>query len=275
MSTLGFGDITFTSDPGKVFSIIVLISGVIFLLTMLPFIFIQVFYLPWMEFQNRSRTPRELPEDSQGHIILTGYDPVAINLIERLKHFNYEYVIIIQDTQKALELHDMNYRVVLGELDNAETYRHVRAQRAALVVVNTDDMMNANIASTVREASAEIPIVSNVDLDDSVDILELAGSTHVFQFMKMLGQSLARRVLGSISRANVIGVIDSLLIAEASAMRTPLVGKTLEQCRLPETIGITVVGIWERGRFEIPGAKTLISPSTVMLLAGSAEQLRM
>jgi hypothetical protein len=30
MSTLGFGDITFESDAGRLFSIIVMVSGVIF-----------------------------------------------------------------------------------------------------------------------------------------------------------------------------------------------------------------------------------------------------
>src|SRR5687767_11774509 len=40
MSTLGFGDITFTSDLGRFFSIIVLISGMVFLLILLPFTFI-------------------------------------------------------------------------------------------------------------------------------------------------------------------------------------------------------------------------------------------
>jgi hypothetical protein len=39
MTTLGFGDITFKSDIGRVFSIIVLLSGVVFLLVMLPFLF--------------------------------------------------------------------------------------------------------------------------------------------------------------------------------------------------------------------------------------------
>jgi len=38
MSTLGFGDITFQTDLGRVFSIVVLLSGMIFLLTLLPFI---------------------------------------------------------------------------------------------------------------------------------------------------------------------------------------------------------------------------------------------
>ena len=44
MSTLGFGDITFTSDLGRIFSIVVLLSGIVFLLIMLPFTFIQFFY---------------------------------------------------------------------------------------------------------------------------------------------------------------------------------------------------------------------------------------
>jgi hypothetical protein len=37
MSTLGFGDITFHSDAGRLFSVVVLLSGIVFLLVMLPF----------------------------------------------------------------------------------------------------------------------------------------------------------------------------------------------------------------------------------------------
>jgi lipoprotein signal peptidase len=39
MTTLGFGDITFHSDLGRAFSVLVLLSGVVFLLTLLPFTF--------------------------------------------------------------------------------------------------------------------------------------------------------------------------------------------------------------------------------------------
>lgn len=44
MSTLGFGDITFDSDIGRMFSVFVLVSGVLFLLIVLPFTFAQFFY---------------------------------------------------------------------------------------------------------------------------------------------------------------------------------------------------------------------------------------
>ena len=46
MSTLGFGDITFSSDLGKAFTMLVLISGILLLLVMLPFTFIQFFLRP-------------------------------------------------------------------------------------------------------------------------------------------------------------------------------------------------------------------------------------
>ncbi|MCK5503713.1 MAG: two pore domain potassium channel family protein, partial [Thermodesulfovibrionia bacterium] len=77
MSTLGFGDITFESDPGRVFSMIVLLSGIVFLLIMLPFTFIRFFYAPWLESQAQSRSPRELPEGTENHIIMTDYEPIG------------------------------------------------------------------------------------------------------------------------------------------------------------------------------------------------------
>ena len=273
MSTLGFGDITFVSDLGKVFSMVVLMSGIVFLLVMLPFTFIQFFYAPWLEAQSRARAPRELPENTSGHVILTNFDPITINLVKKLNQYNYEYAIIATDLQHALELYDLDYKVVVGDPGDPETYKRLRVQNAALVVANNDDMMNTNISFTIRGLSNKVPIVTNADADDSIDILQLAGSTHVFQFMKMLGKSLARRTLGVSMGANVIGKFEQLLIAEAPAMRTPLEGKTLIESNLREKTGITVVGMWERGRFEIPHPQTRINSSTVLLLAGSAEQL--
>ncbi|MGD2013177.1 MAG: NAD-binding protein, partial [Desulfobacterales bacterium] len=273
MSTLGFGDITFATDVGKLFSIIVLMSGIVFLLTMLPFTFIQFFYLPWLEAQARAKVPRELPKGTRDHVILTHYDSVTITLAEKFRQYHHKYVVVVEDVPQALELQDLDFRVAVGELGDPETYRRLKTEDAALVVANVDDMTNTNVAFTIREISNSVPIFANADLDDSVDILELAGSTHVFQFTKMLGQSLARRVLGTTTKANVIGKIESLLIAEAPAMRTPLVGKTLQQSKLRETIGINVVGVWERGEFIIPTAQTPINPTTVLLLAGSADQL--
>ncbi len=273
MSTLGFGDITFTSDLGKAFSLVVLLSGILFLLVMLPFTFIQFFYAPWLEAQSRAKTPRELPSSTSGHIILTSFDNLTVNLVHKLEKYNYEYAIVAPDLQRALELYEKELKVVVGDLGDAETYRRLRIENAAMLVANNEDTLNTNIAFTAREITKDVPIVTNADSDDSIDILELAGSTYVFQFMKMLGESLARRTLGMSIGANIIGQFNQLIIAEASAMRTPLEGKTLIDSGIRDKTGTTVVGLWKRGQFRLPRAESRIDSTTVLVLAGSVEQL--
>jgi Trk K+ transport system NAD-binding subunit len=273
MTTLGFGDITFTSDLGKVFSVVVLLSGVIFLLVMLPFTFIRFFYAPWLEAKEKARAPMELATGTSGHIVLTNTDPISLSLVEKLTQYNYSYAIVVPDLQHVLELHDMNYKVVMGDLDDPDTYRRLRIENAALVVVNNNDMLNTNITFTIRSLSKDVPIVTTADAEDSLDILKLAGASYVFHFAKMLGNALARRSLGSNLKANVIGRFGELLIAEAPAMRTVLEGRTLRETRLREKTGVTVVGMWERGEFEIPLPDSRISPTSVLVLAGSEEHL--
>jgi Trk K+ transport system NAD-binding subunit len=274
MSTLGFGDITFHTDLGRIFSIVVLLSGIVFLLILLPFVFLRFFYIPWMEAQSQARTKVELGDDVKNHVILTTTDPISMNLVQKCKQYHIPYVIVEPDAKKAVDLLDSGYNVLSGELDDFPTFRRAGVHQAAMVVVMNEDALSTNIAFTVREISETVSIIANADEEDSLDILQLAGSTYVFQFTKMLGQSLARRVVGLGMHANVVGSFDELLIAELPAMRTPLEGKTLAESRFRATTGLTVVGLWERGRFELPRPDTRISPTTVLLLSGSREQLQ-
>lgn len=274
MSTLGFGDITFTTDLGRGFSIIVLMSGIVFLLVLLPFTFIQFFYAPWLEAQNRSKAPRYLPESKKGHIIITNFDTITKTLIEKLKAYGYDYVLLCNDLQQALTHSENDYNVMLGELDDPVTYRLAKVNQAGMVVTTGADTLSTNITFTVREISETIPIVSIANSPDSIDILKLAGSDNVFHMGLLMGQSLARRTLGGNARVHLIGRFDQLVIGEAPAVGTPLVGKTLAESRLREAVGVNVIGIWERGVFKNPLPDTLISELSVLVLAGSVAQLR-
>lgn len=274
MSTLGFGDITFTSDIGKLFSLCVLMSGIVFLLVMLPFTFIQFFYAPFLEAQTKSRAARELPEETSGHLIIIGSDQVALSLASRVRQFNYVYCILVNEVNHALDLVDQGFNVVVGESDNSQTFQRLRADKAAMVVLLSDDMKNTNAAFTIREVAPDVPVVANADSEESVDILQLAGSSHVFQFMDTLGEMLARRTLGTGARSNVIGSINELNIAEAPAVDTPLVGRTVKDSGLRNATGMNIVGLWEQGRLVPARPDTVIGPKMAMILAGSEEQLK-
>ncbi|HWK90584.1 MAG TPA: NAD-binding protein, partial [Longimicrobium sp.] len=273
MSTLGFGDITFQSDAGRAFSMVVLVSGVVFLLIVLPFAFIQLFFAPWLEARQAARTPRRIPADAAGHVILTHYDPIAISLTQRLAYHGRPYWVIEPDVKTAMDLHDAGVKVVVGDRDKVETYEAVGAARAALIVATGDDYVNTNTVFTAREVAPDVPLVSVVRSPDSVDILELAGSSHVLHVPEMLGRALARRTMGGDVRASVIGRFGDLMIAEAPVTGTPLMGKRLADSRLREATGLTVVGVWERGRFEPPTPDTVLGASTALVLAGTESQM--
>jgi Trk K+ transport system NAD-binding subunit len=274
MSTLGFGDITFHSDLGRLFSMVVLLSGMAFLLVLMPFTFIEFFYSPWMQAQSEARAPRQLPPHFRNHAILTHFDPVSVALIQKLNRYNHPYVIVVRDLAQALELHDQGYSVVLGAPDSPMTYESVNVDQAALVTATGEEIINTNIAFTVREIAPQVPIVTLADTDSAEEILKLAGSSRVLRLHEMMGRSLAHRTIGGDARAHVIGRFEDLFIAEATAAGTPLSGKTLTESRLRELVGITVVGVWERGRFESAGPETSIGPHTVLVLAASNDQLR-
>ena len=273
MSTLGFGDITFHSDVGRAFSIFVLFSGMLFLLTVLPFTFIKFFYAPWVEAEAKKRAPRDLPPETKGHVIITNYDPITMALIEKLKDHKYDYVLIVDDLKRALDLYDTGIRVTVGDIDDPETYRRMRVDQAALVVATNRDEINTNIAFTVRELSERVPILTTADSPYSEDILEMAGSTKVLKLFETLGRSLATWTLGGDCKANIISRFDELIIAEFAAVGTPLVGKTLAEAKLRKNFGVNVVGIWERGHREVPRAESKIEHTSVLVLAGSEQNL--
>ncbi len=260
MTTLGFGDITFTSDVGRLFSMIVLLSGVVFLLVMVPFLFIRLFYAPWLESRVRLRAPRAVERGTTGHVIITEYDAVAVGLVERLDAAAVQYFIVEPDPAKAARFVAEDVFVVAGGNDSRATYERLRTPAARLVVANCEDTVNTNITLTVREVAPDVPIAAVVEEDDSVDILRLSGATAVLPLKRQLGESLANRVDTGRAEAHVIGSFRSVRIAELPVRDTLLAGSLVRDTRLRERTGLSVVGLWERGKLQPAFPHTCGSP---------------
>ncbi len=273
MTTLGFGDITFESDAGRIFSVVVLLSGSTFLLVMLPFVFIQFVFIPWMSERERRRAPRKLPSTTAGHVILTAHGPVEEALIERADQAEVPYVVIVDDVDDAGRLHDEGRIVMVGALDDPSTYDNALVDRAALVVATQNDQTNTNIAFTVRETAPQVQIVASANSPASVDILEIAGADHIVQLGEILGEAMAARTLGLGGQSHEIGSFAGLHIAEAGAVGTDLVDHTLAESQLRARFGVGIIGVWERGKFSVATADTKLRDSSMLLLAGTAEQL--
>lgn len=272
MSTLGFGDITFTSDAGRLFSVLVLVSGASFVLVLLPFAFIQFVFTPWMDRREAARVPRRLAPGVTGHIVLTGIGGIEDALIRRARLSGVDLVVIEPDVERAMRLQDDGYPVLVGALDDPETYRAARVGDAALVAATRPDTTNTNVTFTVREIDPAVPIVATAASEASAEVLELAGCRQVLRLGRMLGEAMAQRVLRADGRCRVVGRFGPLLIGEADVADAPFVGRTVAEVRLRERCGVNVVGVWERGVFALAGPGTRLAADTILILAGSAEQ---
>jgi voltage-gated potassium channel len=273
MTTLGFGDIVFETDAGRMYSVLVLMTGALLILILLPFTFIQLVYLPWRSAVREARTPRQLPEDTRHHLLLTGRGSMEEALMRRAANAGVPYFLLVEDAEEAALLHDEGYPVLVGALDDPATYRAARVEQAAMVVTTRSDQANSNVAFTVREVSDRGTVVATANSEDAVDVLHLAGADRVLQLGELLGRMFAERILEPTARSSIISSIHDLVIAETSAAGTELVGCTLADLDLRQRFGISVVGLWDRGELHPATPHLRIEESSILLLIGRREQI--
>ena len=273
MTTLGFGDITFHTDLGRLFSIVVLLTGVVLLLIMLPFVFIRYFYAPWLDARTRLQAPRSVPPGTRGHVILCSLDSMATALMARLKLQGIPHYLIEPDPVRASQLHLDGLPVLVGTVENRATYEALQTEHARMVVANCGDMINTNITLTVRELTPHVPIASVAEHEESEDLLELSGSTHVMPLKRRLGEHLANRINAGHLQGHVIGKLDEFLIAEFPIHNTPLAGRTIRDTRMRDTFGLNVVAVWQRGRLAPATPDTLLEDSSVPVVMGTSEKM--
>ncbi len=266
MSTLGLGDIVFNSDIGKLFTVFVNLSGLVFIIVIVPFTFFQLF-------QSTARIHKELSQQIRGHVIITNFNNVTKSLISKFKNYRIPYVLLVPSLKQAAALIDENYKVVAREIDDPESYEHLQVEQSLGFVLAGDDFENASTAFAIRQTTKNKNIISLATMKSAEDVLNSAGVNHIIKLDEMMGKSLSRRIVSGDALAHIIGEFDNLRIAEATVRRTPLAGKLIKETNLRELIGVSIVGVWENGIFNIAKPDSVITEKSVLVLAGSQEQI--
>jgi len=88
-----------------------------------------------------------------------------------------------------------------------------------------------------------------------------------------MGQSLARRIIAGDAMAHILGQVDDLVIAEAAAADTPLVGKSIAHAHIDHIVDASIIGVWEHGNFILPTDKMIITDKSVLVIAGTQKQI--
>ncbi|SNQ59527.1 potassium channel family protein [Candidatus Methanoperedens nitratireducens] len=187
MTTVGYGDIYFNSTIGHLFSIIVVISGIIMIF---GYVFLFV-VSPGLEGMLRKEMPPKpkVPVDLNDHIIIGGYNQLVETLIIELERAKISFMVIDENEENINHLISRKIPCVHGDAADENVLLNSNILSARMLIANQSDKKNASIILTARKLS-NIKIISLVEEMKNAGYLKHAGSDQVISTKTLLDHTL-------------------------------------------------------------------------------------
>ncbi|MEA1945074.1 MAG: NAD-binding protein [Euryarchaeota archaeon] len=272
MTTVGYGDVHFTEEIGRLFSVIVSISGVILIFALL----FPLVITPWIEARAKAMLPTHVPPKLSDHLIICGYSQMVESLIEELGHQEIPFVVVENDEDVVKDLLQKDILCIRGDPSDKNTLEGANIHKAGCLIVNKSDEMNANIILTAREMS-ELKIIAILEDVSKRRYLEYAGADGVIAPKSMLGSFIGRKAVDP-TVSHLVGATEFLKNVEIIEFpihpRSELIGKSLKDTEIRKRTGCNIIGMWTGGELSInPRPVDVISSNSILLAVGTDEQL--
>ena len=192
-TTVGYGDVTPTTDVTKLFALSVIVLGTISFTVASGSLLI-----PALEsrissaFGNMSASELSLLED---HVLVLGHGDITAPLLDELDG-ETDLVVVTEDTDAASSLRDRELNVLTSDPTDAESLRDARIDAAEGVVVATaDDARDVLAVLAARQENPDVRVVAAATDRKHIEKLEGVGADRVISPTIIGGQLLGRSVL--------------------------------------------------------------------------------
>ena len=269
MTTQGAGDIVFVSSIGKIFSMVVELTGIVLFFAIL----IPIVVAPVLQ-SVRASVPTK--SKAQEHVLIVGYSPMVDTIIGELNERDLPYLVIDGDRDVVQALVERKIPCIYGDPSDEVTLQNAQIQRAKKVVLNQSDEKNAIIALVAKKLTRADIIGLVEDMANAVYLL-YAGADKVVSPKQLLGIDIGHKAAMPITH-QLIGttpLVGSLRIFELPILgESGLNGSSIEDAKIRERTGATVIAIWKGAKLNFnPSASEIITDTTVLLLVGTRKQL--
>ena len=269
MTTQGLGDIVFVSEAGRMFTVLVMLTGIIlFFAILIPLVVTPVLL----------SVRRSVPTKSKAnnHVLIVGYNSMVDAIIEDFEERGLPYLVIDDDREVVEALVERKIPCILGDPSEEATLRNAQIERATKVVLNQSDEKNAIVALAAKKLTRADIIGLVEDMSNAVYLL-YAGANKVVSPKQLLGIDIGYKAAMPITH-RLVGatpLIGSLRIFELPILgESGINGLSIEDAKIRERTGATIIGMWKRAKLRFnPSASEIITDTTVLLLIGTKKQL--
>jgi len=269
MTTQGAGDIVFVSSIGRIFSIVVELTGIVLFFAIL----VPIVVAPVLQ-SVRASVPTK--SKAQEHVLIAGYSSMVETIIGELDERDLPYLVIDGDRDVVQALVERKIPCIYGDTSDEVTLQNAQIQRAKKVVLNQSDEKNAIIALVAKKLTRADIIGLVEDMANAVYLL-YAGADKVVSPKQLLGidighkaaMPITHRLIGSTPLTGSLRIFELPVLGESG-----LNGASIEDAKIRERTGATVIALWKGAKLSFnPSASEIITDTTVLLLVGTKKQL--
>jgi len=280
LTTIGYQEVHPLSQPGRIFNVFVILSGVSLLALGVGAMSQALLEFELQSFFGRRRMEREIGR-LDGHYIICGMGRVGRSVARELARKPVPFVILENAETKPQRFATENWLIIAGDATEEATLRQAQIDRArGLIAATTTDPTNLYIMLTARGLNPHLKIIARASEDGAEKHLRTAGADSVVSPDSFAGQPIAQSLFGP----HVVSFLDTatthlgmdLEIGEIHITSTSaFAGGTIESSRIRQERGVIVLAI--KGREDMhfnPAPDERIEPDDCLLASGEPAQLR-
>ncbi len=282
LSTVGFSEVQELGVRGRLFTIGLILMGVItigYIVNRFTEALIQGYFQEGI----RMRQDQQAIDSLQQHYIVCGFGRTGRYVAKEFAAEGIDFVIIDDDLEEVEEIKKLGYPVIFGDATLDESLNRVKISEAICIVTALpSDAENLYTVLSAKTLNPKIRAIARASNEEAVKKLQRAGADAVISPYITGGKRLAAAALrpqvmdfvdGIITGANRAYYLEEFVI---DAQICPYVGKSLREAKLRSQSGALVLAIrrFDGNLIAGPMGETQILEGDALICMGTAEQLR-
>lgn len=253
-ATIGYGEVQPLSDNGRIFTIIIVVTGLsvgFYVIGKLTEFVIDGELSKLIKHRKMNKSLKLL----DNHYIVCGYGKTGRKVVEDLLQKNKKVVLIESNTERNEKLKDYyneNLIHIVGDATSDEVLLHAGVDKASyLIAVLTTDAENLFVTLSAKDFNKNIKVITRVEETNSTGKFKKAGADHIISPIEIASERIVSIATSGSDFFSFMQFAESkeelheykfglVQIAEGS----DLVGKTYRNANIPQRTQLVVIGYY-------------------------------
>jgi voltage-gated potassium channel len=281
LTTVGYGETHPLGDRGHIFTIGLILAGVItigYIVNRFTEALIEGYFVEG----RRLRQQKKLVESLTEHFIICGFGRIGRQIAAEFAVEQTAFVVIDANSEQVKIAQAEGYNAIQADATLDETLLKMGVEKAAcLVAALPSDAENLYIILSAKSLNPGLRAIARASNEEAVQKLQRAGADKVIS-PYITG---AKRMAAAALRPQVMDFMDGIVASDRSfymeeflidAQTCPVAGLSLREARLRSQSGSLVLAVRRRdGNLIVgPTGETIIMAQDMLICMGTADQLR-